>query len=233
MKTKTTAIDHVPKITLETLPGWDSLISEDQKAIRNEDRLLTEDLYELGKRRLSLGKRLLNIQVIMRKKRIWTAYIKARGWSQATAYRAITLYQEANTILPAPYMQVALMRGTDKINARLVKAFPPPKSSDPQVITKYLEKISKKEKGHPEEPDTNAVAEMYKREVVNFIRSRASRLPSTMSKREKSQWWNDIRGMTLTLQGISNPLTIEAEAIPEGYVRPRGRPRFSKNVIAS
>lgn len=234
MKAKTTALDHVPKISLETLPGWDALIAEDQRAIRNEDRLLTEDLYELGKRRLSLGKRLLNIQIIMRQKRIWTSYVKARGWSTATAYRAINLYQEANTILPSPIMQVALMRGVDKINARLVKAFPPPKSNNPAVLGKYIDKVSQKEKGsEPDEADTGKLAEMYKREVINFIRSRAARLPSTMSKREKNQWWNEIRGMTLTLQGISNPLTIEAEAIPEGYVRPRGRPRLPLKMVAS
>lgn len=231
MKTKTTALDQVPKISLETLPGWETLIAEDQRAIRNEDRLLTEDLYELGKRRLSLGKRLLNIQIIMKKKKIWTNYIKARGWSQATAYRAIKVYQEANTILPSPIMQVALMRGTDTINARLVKAFPPPKSNDPVVIGKYIDRIAKKEKGEPESEDDGRLAEMYKRECFNFIRTRWEKLPATMTKREKTAWMNDLRGMTLTLQGISNALTIDASAIPEGYVRGRGRPRL--NVIAS
>lgn len=232
MTTKPTAIERIPKISLENLPGWDSLIAEDQKAIRNEDRLLAEDLYELGKRRLSIGKRWLALKLIMKQKRIFVAYIRARGWSSATVYRAIDIYQEANTILPSPVMQVALMRGTDRVNASLVKAFPPPKTSDVVEIGKYLDKIAKKEKASSatEPNDDAALAEEKKRECFNFIRTRWASLPASMTKREKTAWMNDLRGMTLTLQGISNNLTIEASAIPEGYVRPRGRPRLNEKA---
>lgn len=224
-KTPSTALERIPRIELETLKGWDSLISQDQQTIRKETQLLVESVFETGKARLNVGEHLTKVRDILDPKRMFTKYLKTLRFSRATAYRFMDTYLGAKTILPSPIMQVALMRGTDSINARLVKAFPPPKSNDVAVIDAYLDKIAKKERGQREEPDESKLAETMKRECFNFIRTRWERLPASMTKREKTAWMNDLRGMTMTLQGVSNTLTIEASAIPSDYVRPRGRPR--------
>lgn len=227
MSTKSTssALERIPHIDLESLKGWESLISQDQQIIQKETKLLIESVYEAGKYRLKIGEHLVKIRDILEPKRMFTKYLKTLRFSIATAYRFIDNYTGAKTILPSPVMQVALMRGTDSINARLVKAFPPPKSNDVTVISTYLDKLAKKERGQ-KEPDQSTLAETMKKECFNFIRTRWERLPADMTKREKTAWMNDLRGMTMTLQGVSNTLTIEASAIPSHYVRPRGRPRL-------
>lgn len=227
-KTSPTALDKVPQFHLEELNGWNSLISQDQQTIRRETQLLIESVYEVGKSRLKIGEHLSKVRDILEPKRMFMKYLKTLRFSRATAYRFIDTYTAARTILPSPVMQVALMKGTDSINPRLVKAFPPPKSTDVKVISNYIDKISQKARGEREQSsDENEMAETMKRECFNFIRTRWQRLPEGMSKREKNAWMNDLRGMTMTLQGIANQLTIEAQAIPDGYVVPRGRPRLN------
>lgn len=227
-KSPNTALERIPHIQLDTLKGWETLISQDQQTIQKETRLLAESILDAGKSRLKIGEHLAKIRDILEPKRMFTKFLQASPFrSRATAYRYIDTYMGARTILPSPVMQVALMRGTDTINARLVKAFPPPKSNDITVINTYLDKIAKKERGK-KEPDERLLAETMKKECFNFIRTRWERLPETMTKREKTVWMNDLRGMTMTLQGVSNTLTIEASAIPSHYVRPRGRPRLKE-----
>lgn len=226
----TTSPERAPHIQLELLKGWEKLIPHDQQIIRKETSALSESIYDVGKARLCIGEHLAKVRDILEPKKMFVKYLDTLGFSRATAYRFMDNYLMARTILPTPVMQVALMRGSDTINARLVKAFPPPKSNDVGVINDYLDVIEQKERGEPPAGSDDQIAESYKRECLNFIRVRWSRLPASMNKRAKTAWMNDLRGMTLTLQGISNPLTIEASAIPEGYVRPRGRPRAEKKA---
>jgi hypothetical protein len=214
------------------LKGWESLIAQDQQVIRKETAALAESIFEAGKSRLKIGEHLTKLRDILEPKRMFVKYLNTLHFSRATAYRFIDTYLAAKTILPSPVMQVALMRGTDTINARLVKAFPPPKSTDVAVISTYLDKIAKKERGQSVETDEDQLPELYKRECFNFIRTRWARLPETMSRRQKTAWMNDLRGMTMTLQGVSS-LTLEASAIPDDYVRPRGRPRLDSKKEAS
>jgi hypothetical protein len=227
---KTSQAVQTPRVQLELLRGWDKLIPHDQQIIQKETQALTVSIYEVGKARLRIGEHLTRVRDILEPKKMFVKYLDTLGFARATAYRFMDNYLMARTILPTPIMQVALMRGSDTINARLVKAFPPPKSNDVGVINDYLDVIEQKERGEPPAGSDDQIAESYKRECLNFIRVRWSRLPASMNKRAKTAWMNDLRGMTLTLQGISNPLTIEASAIPEGYVRPRGRPRAEKKA---
>lgn len=225
-KSSNTALERIPHIQLETLSGWDSLISQDQQTIQKETKLLVESIYEAGKSRLKIGEHLTKVRDILEPKRMFMKYLKTLRFSRSTAYRFMDTFIGAKTILPSPIMQVALMRGTDSINARLVKAFPPPKSNDVKVISTYLDNIAKKERNRRDKPDESKLAEIMKKECFNFIRTRWERLPDSMTKRDKTAWMNDLRGMTMTLQGVSNTLTIEATAIPSNYVVPRGRPRL-------
>lgn len=218
------ALEKVPQFHLEELKGWNTLISHDQQVVKRETQLLFESIQDVGKGRLKIGEHLTRVRDILEPRRMFVKYLKTLRFSQATAYRFIDTYNAAKTILPSPVMHVALMKGTDSINPRLVKAFPPPKSTDVAVISNYIDKISQKARGKKEDDSEDQLAETLKRECLNFIRTRWQRLPESMSKRDKNAWMNDLRGMTLTLQGISNQMTIEASAIPAGYVRPRGRP---------
>lgn len=221
MNRQNTALEQIAQLKFDRLSGWKSLTTHDQQAIKTETKALADSIFEAGKSRLKIGEHLTKVRDILEPKRMFTSYLKSLQFSRATAYRFIETYEAAKTILPSPVLQVALMRGTDAINARVVKALPPPKSADLQTINAYLDKISRVEQGKDEEDSNDP--ELLKRECFNFVRTRVARLD--MTGRAKVAWMRSLAGMMVGLLGVSNSLEISPSAAPDGYVRPRGRPR--------
>ena len=217
----------MPQDALEAISGWERLPAREKAIIRRETDELTDSLATFGKARMAIGQHLCRVRDILEPQRIFVAYLRTipYGFSVKTAYRYIQIWEQAKTILPMPVLRVALLRGMDTLNMELVKTNPPPRTQDAKKISAYLDDLRKKqreEKQEEEDPDVK------KRECVYYFRSRYSRLPIGWTSRQKAEWLRDVFGMTLSTLGISLSQPVAPVALPDGFVRDRGRPPKKK-----
>lgn len=234
MTTKNLSLEKVRSVEVESMRGWDRLRPAEQQVVRKESDALLRTPMDAGRARLAIGEHLARLRDVLEPRKMFERYLKSEGLSifkisRATAYRYINTYEAARTILPAPIMQVALMRPNDSLDLEMVRAHPAPRTTSRERIDEYLDSVSRRPRGEAEEdPET------LQKECINFIRTRWNRLPSGMSKRQRNAWMDELRAMTLTLQGVSGPITIEASAIPDHYkAKPVGRPRKSGDGSSS
>jgi hypothetical protein len=218
MKPTTKAIDF------STMKGWDGLEAAEQHFIKHETAALAKALEVSGRAKLSVGEHLFKIQQILEPRRIFNRYLKTLpfGLSRATPYRYIDNYTVARTILPAPYMKVAMMRSTENLNVKMVEATPPPKTQNVTKINNYFDKLptgGKLVEAKSETPDA------LKKDCYNYVHLRFQRLPN--NGKTRAAWIHSLAGMLITEMGVSNPITVEPVAIPDDYRVSRGRPRKS------
>lgn len=214
---------NLPKHDLNALTGWDDLEASEQTKIKQETIALDKALLTAGNARLAIGEHLFNVQQILEPKRIFTAYVLSQtAFSRATAYRYIDIYTAAKTILPAPVLRVAMLRGSDRLNVKLMEATPPPRTNNVVKINEYLDSM---EKSGPRLVET-ASPDASKKDCYNYVHLRFQRLPN--SHKTRSAWIHSLAGMLLAELGVSGTQTIEPVAIPDGYKAVRGRPRVKK-----
>lgn len=204
-------------VKLESLKGWDTLVSSERAALVREHAALTAGVERLGKAWIEVGQHLKAIRDVLEPHRMFDAYLKLTpfGLSRATAYRRIKIAEKAKRVLQPNLFNFALLNGLDRVNVDTVKVIPPPKSSDPKVMREYLKSVSGKEMTAASDP------EVMKKECINVIRSRYDRLPSDWTGRKRSDWIRSVCGMAMALIGVSGEQRIAPEAIPIDWIRGR------------
>lgn len=204
---------------LNGIEGWMELEKSEQDIIRAETVSLDKALVEAGRARLAVGEHLFNVQEILKPKRMFNKYLIALNWtSRASAYRFIDLYLAAKNILPAPVMEQAMLRGTERINLKRIEETPPPTTTNIVAINEYLDTITS---ATPQEPTTDA--NVLKKEVFNFFDTRFSRLPA--AGRSRTAFALSVAGMILTRAGFTAAQTVAPVPIPVSYRGTIGRPR--------
>lgn len=211
---------------LESIAGWDKLQEREQTVVRDQTRLLFDTVYEAGKQRLKIGEHLYRIREVLKPRRgMFERYLKrTTGTSRATAYRMIDDYLGAKTILPSPFMQVALMRPNQRLDAKMIKSSPPPTSSDPVVINEYLDKVSKKTRAKQLQ-NAESDPEVLQKQAFNSVRNYYDRMPKGQARKT---WMRELSAMLLSYAGIDT--SVKPQAVPEGMIAVLGRPRLPKQA---
>lgn len=216
----------LPKHDLNALTDWDELTTAEQTTVKQETIALDKALLTAGNARLAIGEHLFNVQQVLEPKRIFTAYILSQtAFSRATAYRYIDVYTAAKTILPAPVLRVAMLRGSDRLNVKLMEVTPPPKSNNVVKINEYLDAM---EKPGPRLVESNNTPTQLQKECYNYVHLRFQRLPN--NSKTRSNWLHTLAGMLLAELGVSGAQSIEPVAIPDGFRAVRGRPVTKGNA---
>jgi hypothetical protein len=218
----------VSGVAFQALTGWERLNSGEKNEVQNETAQLLGAVTMTGKGRLAMGKHLANLRDILEPKKLFDKYLKLEGLSllqisRATAYRHIGNYQQAITILSPPVMELALMRGMDKLDRHMIQAAPPPpRGDDPARAAKYLDAVIAL--GREAVNDTGNDSVTLQKEAYNLVLNRFKRLPT--EGRERAQWVRDLCGMLLAMTGTSGDVQIGPVAVPDHFkAAPVGRPR--------
>jgi len=209
-----------PTLNLESIPGWGGLQEREQNVIRDQTRLLFETIHETGKQRLKIGEHLFRLREILKPHRgMFERYLKTCRFSRPTAFRMMDDYNAARTILPMPIMQVALMRPNQRLDAKMIKASPPPKTNDITEINKYLDTMTRKSRAK-QIRDAENDPDVMKKQAFNSVRNFYDRLPKG---RGRINWIRDVSAMLLTYGGVDD--AVAPIEIPDGMVNVLGRPR--------
>lgn len=225
--TKTKKIASLPKHDLNALTDWETLSSSEQTTVKQETAALDKALLQAGNARLAIGEHLFRIREILEPKRMFTQYILAHSHlrSKATAYRYIDIYTAARTILPAPVLRIALLRGNDKLNIKLMEATPAPKTTNIVRINEYLDEM---ERPGPRLVENDNTPTQLQKECYNYVHLRFQRLPN--NSKTRTNWLHALAGMLLAELGVSGAQSIEPIAIPAGFRAVRGRPVTKGNA---
>lgn len=219
----------LPVQSLQNIEGWAELTADERLTVKEETALFNKAMLQAGKARLAAGQHLYHVREILKPKRMWEQYLASTHFSRATANRYIDTYTAAKTILPAPVLKVAMLRGNDTINAKLIEATPPPKTGNVVAINKWFDKLETGKSNKGEDRDNKP--DSLKRECYQFIHSRFQRLPH--NSKTRAAWVHSLSGMLLAELGVSGAQSIEPVAVPESYrPRPKGRPAKAKEVAA-
>lgn len=220
--TKTNKIVTLPKHDLNALTDWEELTATEQTTVKQETAALDKALLAAGNARLAIGQHLYRIREILEPRRMFTQYIVAHSHlrSKATAYRYIDIYTAAKTILPAPVLRIALLRGNDRLNVKLMEATPAPKTTNMVKINEYLDAM---EKPGPRLVESDNTPNQLQKECYNYVHLRFQRLPN--NGKTRANWLHSLAGMLLAELGVGNAVSIEPIAIPEDYRVTRGRPK--------
>jgi hypothetical protein len=220
MKSKSLATTGEPaKVSthdLNGMDGWAELERSEQDLIRAETHKLDDALIAAGNARLAVGEHLYNVQEVLKPKRMFNKYLVALNWtSRASAYRYIDLYTAAKTILPAPVLEQAMLRGIDRFSLKKIEDNPvPAKTANVVVINEYLDTITAVT---PQVPSTDA--DVLKREVFNFFDTRFQRLPAAGRSRHSFALF--IAGIILSRAGFDSAQSIKPIPIPAAFVHKR------------
>lgn len=218
MSKKPTALRRLPQINLELLTGWNKLEETEQAIARSETHALTESLFTIGNARLAAGEHFFKLRDIYRKQRgMWEAFVKSLSMSRATVNRYIKNYEVARTILPKPVMQVAMLRGMDTINAKMVESHPPPKTRDHAKIGRYLDKLQR-----PQLVLIKDSIDDESKRTLNKVRLAYDRV----GNRGKAPFMERLIGMEMTLAGIEGR-RFDPIPIPDDFVIRVGRPAIA------
>lgn len=215
---------RIPALTLELLPGWNKLEEFEQTTVRSESRALGEALDTAGNSLLAVGEHLVRLREVLGARHhhgMWEKMVKMRpyGLSRATINRRIRNYELARTILPKPVMQMAMMRGMDTINAKMVASIPPPKVLDHGRIGKYLDRI--------QQPGKIALVESSPEDELRRTYNAVRLAYQKIGNRARLGFLRSLIGMLMTLGGLEAQ-TFEPMPVPEDFVIPRGRPSLKK-----
>jgi len=225
-----TEITHkLPEINLTEMRGWENLKSAEQAIVRRETDELLRSIAMVGNGRLAIGKHLQEISNVLTPRRLFEKYLRLEGLrmfniSRVTAFRFIKLYQVSQTYMPAPALRVALMRPNQMLDADLIKATPPPKSSDPEIIDKYLESVSKPPRGKVQIGMSDE--RVRKGECIYFLRVQLKKI----APHRRAAAAKEIAGYLLTLAGHASSITVHPLAIPDEFqLKKRGPkgPRYT------
>lgn len=205
----------------ESFAGWAKLNPEEQKKVKQEATLVIEARKLEGKSKAAQGQHLLSLKVILEPKRLFTAFVLHNfHMSKATAYRYMEIFEIAEKVLPAPILEAAIERGTP-IRKNLIAENPPPKTTDPVVISQYLSKLEELPQRNPKAA-LETDPEQLMKECVNFVGTRYSRLEGT--PRQKQKWVSNLIGMLLTKFGVETNIKFSPVDIPNNFTVQRGRP---------
>lgn len=212
--------ETISEVDWESLKGWEKLSGPEKVSVKREHTALGGTLERLGKDWIAVGTHLKELRSILARHGIFDRYVKLRpyGLSRATVNRRIRLAEKARRALRPDLLQFALLNGLDRIDVEAVKVIPPPKTSNPKEMTKYLKAVSERTASIVNDP------EIMKRECINFIRLRWERLPEDWTGAKKSSWMKSVCGMAMTLIGVSSEQSIAPVAIPIDAFRKSGRP---------
>jgi hypothetical protein len=209
------------EVNFEGLKGWEKLDQKTQKIAIEETYAVIGALASEAESRLEAGKHLIELRKAL-PKNMFLACMKVNfHMSQATAYRYINHYESTSKKLPKPVLDVVMRRAYRPAQIKRIEDNPPPKTSDPIKIGRYLDKLEKT----PIEmrPEVVANPDTSLRECVNFVTSRYARLPN--NSRTRLAWVRSLVGMLMTKFGLQSEQRFEPMAIPEGFKVHRGRPK--------
>lgn len=221
---------------LDDLKGWSKLEHREQQVVRNETKAVAEALDNEKESKLEAGKHLIELRKILQPHGMFLAHIAAnfryddRPMGRATAYRYMDYYTETSKKLSKPVLEIVMRRGYRPEQMKLLEDNPPPKTSDPVVIRKHLDKLERRPREVKEVPESSHHSpDTYLKEVINFAANRYDRLPR--NARTRTAWVTSLIGMLLTRFGWGTAQTFEPMAIPDKFKSaPRGRPKLMKNV---
>jgi hypothetical protein len=130
-------------------------------------------------------------------------------------------YLAAKTILPTPVMQVALMRPNQRLDAKMIKASPPPKTNDPVVINEYLDKMTKKTRAKQLQ-NAETDRDVLLKQAFNASRNYCDKLP----KGRRPLFVKELSAMLLSYAGVGE--SVKPMDIPDGMIAVLGRPRIKQ-----
>lgn len=223
------------------LSWWKKLNPQEQTAVIGESQLLGTALLAFGQSRMAVGQHLEKLQSLLEPHNVFQKFLKTFRFSTRTAYRYISGYRNASSLLPEPIVKAAMTRGLPLVGdtavkplgayTEVVKTLPPPPAPTELQANQYLDAIEKMRR----ETRTSNVFELpvgdpttLLKECLRFVATRYKRLPQ--NKRTRDAWMNRLIGMQLAEFGIVGQHTFASIPVPAEFQVQRGRP---KTVAAS
>ena len=208
--------------SLETFDGWGKLELNEQNKLTIETQALEKatETYEMSN--LEIGEHLDKISQVLSPKRqfnkwmIWWLDARKKGKSHSWAYQAMAEYQVIKKDIPELVLKAAKAAGT-RINPLVYAKNPPPKTSDPRLIQKYLDSLKTMRLEVVTSPD------QLLKECVNFVGTRWEKLPN--NNKARTAFMRSLVGMLMAKFGVASELSFAPMAIPDSFRGQRGRPR--------
>jgi hypothetical protein len=211
---------------LERLPGFSDLSEREQKQFLEEHNATSHDLEHIGKIRATVGRRLHTIRAICKKKKLWRAWLDMCGIPWTSANRWIQAYIQVQISLPPNYANVALDIGVDTISPDLVRAYPPPNTTDRAKMVGWVQEIKKvqrqERRGQVLAPQRDILAQI----VSNYYRSQRKRLGEDATAKERRNFALECAGMILNIENFQSSVQVSPVIAPPEPKR--GRPHGTK-----
>jgi hypothetical protein len=159
---------------------------------------------------------------------------------KSTAFKTMNSYKNATTWLEPHFLEAAAARNMNMLGesqeeplgvySGTFKRLPPPNTKDPKKINDWLDQIEERRRMEAARKRKRAVTQEFEydedsllKECFRFCENRINKLSSR--GRARRAFIEKLSGMLVGRLGISNALTIEPEAVPDGFIAQVGRPR--------
>jgi hypothetical protein len=167
-------------------------------------------------------------------------------FSERTAYRYMATFNNVSEKFSNPYiLKAAIVRGLPILSydekrplgkyTEAVRLLPPPRAiSDEKEANRYLDQLEQTQKERqrkiaegrvkPRESETTEEIQRDPEFLLKVSYRGIKNALRQMPARKRQPWLDRLFGYVLAHQGISNPMTIEPQAVPEEFNQGPGRP---------
>lgn len=236
----------INKQAFQQFSFWDKLKEKEKSEFYEEGKQLAAAMIAHGSSKLAIGEHLANIQALLTPYEAFGKFLRQFRFTEKTAYRYITGYNNALERFPEPVLKAAMVRGMDilgyteekplgKYTAAWNAGAKPPKNPDHSEANRYLDQLEKTRRDYVKERTQQrlqgkVMAEYEVERDPRVLLQQSFRVAKNamlhIPKRNRRKFLDSLVGMLLTQIGIGNSTSFSPEAIPDSFRQGRGRPQL-------
>lgn len=237
----------INKQAFQQFSFWGKLKEREKSEFYEEGKQLAAAMIAHGSSKLAIGAHLANIQKILTPYEAFGKFLKQFRFTEKTAYRYITGYNNASSRFSEPILRAAMARGMEIFGyteetplGRYTAAFKkldatPPKNPDPATANRYLDELEKTRRQYVQhrtqlrlqgkvltEEEVERDPRVMLQQAFRVAKNAIGHLP----KRKRRPFLDSLTGMLMTQIGIGSATSFSPEAIPDSFRQGRGRPQL-------
>lgn len=234
----TTAIDvgktMIDPITKRQIINFKLLEPAVQKEVAGLTQELQKAITNLGMNYLKVGEVLAKIEMILKPRGVFTAYLNSLpGFNQTSAYRYINAYNTAKTRYPEHVLEFVMASGIKMIGNEqkpfgvyqdVVKKLPPPQPTghdekDKEAAANWVKQVEAKYRESRKRGGTRTVnADALKKEAFTAVLKRYAKVPD----KKQLQWLRSLFSFILGNLQFAESMEIDPQTPPNEFVQRTG-----------
>ncbi len=210
--------------TIAEVKWFDRLEEDEQQVVLKETNAMMRLMAQETESRVKIGAHLSVVKPILEARRLWLRYLREFGFSQRTAYRYLTGYEQAAKSVSPAVLKVAAEQAVELIGSgkqplgiytEAVRKVGPPPEDEAQIKTWLSKVVNTRKQMASVNVATPFDRDSLQRALAGYFERAFKRLP--INSRVRGAFVREHCGIVLAIAGMSAQM-IQPMVLGEGKV---------------